>query len=496
MNISKKLLVFIFAVAVTGIVNESAKAQSGHFSAESLSMGGTGAAYLNTYHANFINPANLMVKRYGQPSFSVGLLGGISAFAGGPLYNVSAYNSHFTSGNTVNSTQALNDWFGTDTSNMNKLGLEVDVIPIGLAWRGEKMSFSLAMRNRTMVSTSMTRGYANLLLSGISQEDFSEPTPVDFSSKMVMFSEISAGFAYEIMDRQEFLGYDDNVRIFVGIAPKYIVPHYTSSFDLNSTLQVTDNEVVHDFQYTLQTVGSLTSQFRDYYNASQQNNFDGSLTDFIEPDGADFTEIQGSGFGVDLGVTVEMDMEGNFDRSIKVTREEKLRFSLSVSDIGAVTYDNNAGSFSNNDTFTWDGVDIENGFNDALADSISNDIYLNYQPGSKEKITQQLPTKIHLGSQLQYGKWSFALDLTQGLNSVGMNSTRPIVGLGAEYDLLKIIPLRAGFRTGGLTASSFTFGTGLDITNFEFSVGAMVVPNSDKRGSGMGGAWSGLVFRF
>lgn len=489
MKVLNYLIILFATVAIIAGSGSAVKAQSGHFSAASLSMGGTGAAYLDTYHANFINPANLMLNNETKPSTSIGLLGGVSATAGGPLMNISAYNQHFTTGATVNTKNALNDWFGTEASNTRRLGMELDLIPIGGSWRGENLSISLAARNRTLFSGSINRGYAEVILSGISQDRFENPEPVNFSTEVTVFSEISAGVGLKILEIPA-LGFAENIKIYAGAAPKYILPHQASGFDFNSTLQVTENQVVHDFQYTIQTVGSLTDQFQKYSDASKADNFDGSLGDFVEPQADDFSLVRGSGIGFDLGGTVEMDL------SSEIQGPTMLRMGVSVTDLGTVSYSNNAGSFSADRTFTWDGVDLDEGFNEALSDSISQEIYLNFEPGSGDEIEKKLPAKFHLGSHLQLGKLAFALDFTKGLNEAGMNSRRASLGLGAEYDLLGFLPLRAGYRTGGLTSSSITFGTGIELRNFELSLGALTVPDSQNRGSGIGGAWSGLVFRF
>lgn len=496
MNMFKRLSILFVTVGVFLGWGIHAKAQSGHYSAHSLSMGGTGTAYLDTYHANFLNPANLMLNSDSKPSTSLGILGGVSATAGGPLANISAYNKHFTSGEVV-TENALNDWFGKKAVNSRRMGLELDVIPLAASWRGEKMAFSLALRNRAMFSGDVNRGYAEVFLTGVSQDRFSEPKPVNFSSTVTTFSEVSVGFSYQLLELPSLLGFGENVKVFAGVAPKYIVPHYTSSIDFNSTVHVTDNEIIHDFNYTFETVGNLTSQFQNYSQDSQQDNFDGKLGDYVEPDGDSFTELKGSGYGFDIGGTVEMDLAGPLAGFFSwIGGPKKLRVGISMTDIGSVKYDEDAGTFSNDDTFTFDGVDINDGFTDNFADSVRRDIYLNYEPGNKEEITKQLPTKLNFGSQLELGKLSVALDLSKGFNDTGMNSQRVTLGVGAGYKFFNIIPLRAGYRTGGLTSSSLTFGTGLELRNFEFTFGGLVVPNSEKRGSGIGGAWSGLVIRF
>ena len=496
MKIGKQLFVFFTVTIIFLGIGAVAYAQTGHNSAASLGMGATGTAHLDAYHANFANPANLMLNSDSKPSFALGVLGGVSGSIGGPLFNISEYNSHFTSGEVV-TPAALDDWFGTQMSNSRRLGGELDVIPLAASWRGEKMAFSLALRNRALFNSTTNRGYAELVLTGATQQNFSNPTPVNFSSKTVLFSEISAGFSYELLEIQSLLGFAENVKVYAGIAPKYIVPQYTAGIDFNSTLQVTGNEIIHDFQYTFQSVGSLANQFQSYYQDSQSSNFDGAIGDYVEPEANDLKDIRGSGFGFDLGGTIEMDLAGPMASAFSwIPGTKKLTLALSLTDIGAVKYTEQVGTFSADETFNWDGVDFEDGFDDALADSIAKEIYLNYQPGNKEEITQKLPTKINFGSHMQLGKLSLALDLTKGFNEAGMNSRRMAIGVGTEYKFFGFLPLRAGYRTGGLTSSSFTLGTGLEFKHFEFTVGVLSEPNSDKRGSSVAGAWSGLVFRF
>ncbi len=492
----KYFFTLVFGIGLILVGGSVAVAQSGHVSAKSLSMGATGTAYLDTYHANFVNPANLMLNADTKPSTTIGLLGGVSATAGGSLMNISVYNEHFTTGNVVGAS-ALDEWFGTSMANSRSMGMEVDLIPFAGSWRGDKMAFSMAFRNRVLFTGSMNRGFSEILLTGISQDRFADPQPVNFGSKGIAFSELSAGFSYQLLQLPNLFGLAKNVKLHAGAAPKYLIPHYTSGIDFNSTLQVIDNEVIHDFNYTFHTIGELTNQFEEYYQARQDPNFDGEFGDYVDPDGSSFSDVQGAGVGLDLGGTLEMDLAGPLAGAFSwIGGEKTLRVGLSVTDIGSLKYNQNANSFSADETFIWEGIGLEDGLSDNFADSVRKEIYGNYEPGDQEEVVEKLPTKMNFGTHLQAGKLGFSLDMQKGLYEVGMNSQRLALGLGAEYKLLNIIPLRAGYRTGGNTSSSLTFGTGLELRNFEFSVGALTVPNSESRGTGVGGAWSGLVVRF
>jgi hypothetical protein len=51
-------------------------------------------------------------------------------------------------------------------------------------------------------------------------------------------------------------------------------------------------------------------------------------------------------------------------------------------------------------------------------------------------------------------------------------------------------------RTGGNSSTAYSFGTGLNLRNFELTVAAMTVPDSQKNGTSQTVAFSGLIFRF
>lgn len=60
----KKLkLIFTVFLALSAA---SVVAQSRHFNSATIGMGGGGTAYVDGYHANFLNPANLMINNTGR----------------------------------------------------------------------------------------------------------------------------------------------------------------------------------------------------------------------------------------------------------------------------------------------------------------------------------------------------------------------------------------------------------------------------------------------
>lgn len=488
-----------------------AHSQSRHLSAENIGMGGGGTAYVNDYHANFINPANLRLNAFNEPRLSVGLLGGMNVTAGGSLLNLSVYNKYLTSGDTLKGQRLqdfLGDWFGSSSSNERRVAFNVDVVPIAGAWNGAEQSFSFAIRTRSMTDVRLSRGFVEMGLSGLDSTNFSQPKDVNMHIRTTTFNEISVGYARKVYEQDGLFGFTD-AKVYAGIAPKLLLGTHATTFDFNSTMQVEgDNRLIHDFDYSIQTVGSTSDQLNDYYNARQGSD-SVSLGDYLEgPSGQDFYGVKAVGFGVDLGATIEFDLT-NYSPAEQLSKAEskKLRVGLSITDIGAINYSDGR-DFRQDAKLDWRGIDFDpqrvdaefdSSFSDyfdyVMNDSIQTQIYGGFEPEGNSGISRNLPTMINLGSQLQLDRFSFAMDLGIGTNNVGVNSKRMSLALGSEYKFFGFLPVRVGLRTGGYSAGNYSFGTGLEFENFEFTLGIMSV-GMDTESLNASFAWSGLVFRF
>ena len=134
-------------------------------------------------------------------------------------------------------------------------------------------------------------------------------------------------------------------------------------------------------------------------------------------------------------------------------------------------------------------------FND-LADSLQNDIYGNFTSEGSVERSYDLPATLNLGAALIVGKLLVSGDISSGFNDISNNITEPIFTFGTQYRFFDFIPLRFGTRIGGGTSTAYSFGTGIDIKNLEFSVSAMTVTDSSVGGAAATMAISGLVLRF
>lgn len=491
-----------------------ANAQGVHTTASNMGLGGGGGAYMTGYHANFINPANLMISDR-DTRISVGVMGGLSTSAGGSLVNISLYNDHFTTGQIIDTEAAMrisNDWFGSGSESTAYMGFNLNVVPIGVSYRRDDMAFSTAFRIRTMNTTGMSKGMFELGLAGLNAEVFNEKKSVNLNTEMLALGEWSFGYAMEVWRNQTDFQ-PGTQRVYAGVAPKILFGMGYANIGFDSQLQVTsgaDAGVVHEFDYYIQSVGDLTDDLEEYYHERRVlNNTDAQLGDFVDDDSfSDAGSVQGNGFGLDLGGTWEWYIK---DISLPVigSGPQILRASFSITDIGSVNFNQNAGEFRAEDTFTWEGLDIDhdrideefdgdfdNYFEYVLEDSIGSDIYGNFSPQDVSSHKVGLNSMMNIGGALTMGKLGVMLDIGKGFNNRGINSRKIYTSLGTEYNLLNVIPLRFGMRMGGYSGVNFAFGTGVNFRNLEFTVSAMNTPSSKSGGSNIGAAWSGLVLRF
>ncbi|MDG5767179.1 DUF5723 family protein [Balneolales bacterium ANBcel1] len=506
-------LMFFFMLFSGG---QQANAQGMHVTASNLALGGGGSAYMTGYHANFVNPANLMLPDNNR-RLTIGILGGLSTGAGGGLVNISMYNRHFTNGDLITATDAMSiadDWFGSGSDAMQNIGFSVGVVPLGASYRREdlNMAFSSAVRVRAMNTSGMSRGFFELALTGLNSQVFAEQRSVSLNTEFLTFAEWSFGFAMEVWRNQDEFT-PGSQRVYAGAAPKILFGMDYAKISFASGLQVIggdDPMVLHDFDYYIETTGSLTEELDDYYQDRRVlGDDDAQLGEYLNDDsffsGGSF---HGYGFALDLGGTWEWYMR---DVSIPVigSGPQILRASLSITDVGGINFRDNAGRFRAEDTFLWEGASVNfdlidaeydgklsNYFEYVLEDSIGNDIYANFSPDDVSSHRVGLTPMINVGGALTMGRLDVMMDIGKGMNSRGVNSNRLYTALGTEYRLLNVIPLRMGMRLGGYSAMNLSFGTGINLPGFEFSVGMMTTPNSNRGGANIAAAWSGFVMRF
>ena len=107
-------------------------------------------------------------------------------------------------------------------------------------------------------------------------------------------------------------------------------------------------------------------------------------------------------------------------------------------------------------------------FDTATVDDIEEDDYIGSDDYSIDidAFSTTLPTVMNVGFAKASGRLLWAVDWIQGLDNTPGASTKPHLAVGAEYSLLKILPIRAGYATGGDKNAAFSFGSGLNLIGF------------------------------
>ena len=479
-----------------------------HTTARNMGLGGGGTAYMGDYHANFINPANLML---GDRNAAIGLFGGISTLGGGNLADMSIYNEYFTTGRTLNEqlTMEISDkLFGSSPNGSRSIGANLDAVLFGINLKKGNQAVSAAFRMRALSSLTMSKGFFELSMGGLNELYFNEYKNVDVSADMLMVGEVSVGYAREVWSSGTF-GQQGSKRLYAGVSPKLLLGmnYYRTSFQ--SQLRISENEMLlsHVFDYNVESTGQVSQQLNDYHADRNTSGLDPVFGDYLILDDAasDLGSIKGRGLGLDMGVTYEMVMPsvpflgGDY---------QVLRLSLSATDMGSVNFSQDAGSFRGVGQFDWSGTRLDSEYIDAehdskfsnysshLQDSIATHIYGNYSPEDIASLNVGLSPMLNFGAAYTAGKWNLMFDLGKGMNSRGMNSQVISSVLGVEYNLINIIPLRTGMRVGGDMPTAFSFGTGINLKFLDFTVGFMSTPNLHDNNLSVGAAWSGLVMRF
>lgn len=519
MNRSMKTITTLLFLTffVWALLAEAGVSQSRHLTAQNIGLGGGGTAYQDLYHANFVNPANLMINHNSRPQITVGIAGGIYSNVGGSLINIKTYNDYLTSGRVIEGAVAdnmLNQWFGENSTDMRSMNMDVGVVPLGVSFRSQSWSASLTSRVRVLGNSGYSRGFADLLFRGLDGDHFSEARAVDTTQEFLVYNEISAGFAMTVFKRDRLL-FAEDVRLHVGAAPKLIMGVNYSRLKLDSSLQIqnagdlNNARINHDFRYSLETAGDLSDQVAEYNEARDQG-LKPAFGDYVSPTAEDFTGFKGSSIGMDIGATLELGLDHLSAFNFGIFKGYKaLRLGVSVTDLGSVTIDDRTRSFSAAENFVWEGfhydsevIDSQFGgddskyFESVLKDSVGNEIYGNLSTNEHSSFSKRLPTMLNVGTHLLLGKFSLMVDTGTGFVERGTNSKRVYMAIGSEYRVLNRIPLRIGYRTGGHSSATFHAGTGVELRNFEFSAGIAASGNSQAYGSGLAAAWSGLVVHF
>lgn len=152
----------------------------------------------------------------------------------------------------------------------------------------------------------------------------------------------------------------------------------------------------------------------------------------------------GRGYGLDLGAALKLNE--NYTAGVRVQNV-----------LGHISW--NKGTQEHGYIFEFEA---------ATVDDIEEDDYIGSEDYSVDidGFRTTLPTVMNAGFAKTSGRLIWAVDWIQGLGDTPGASTKPHLALGAEYSLLKMLPIRAGYSNGGDKNAAFSFGSGLRFMGF------------------------------
>jgi hypothetical protein len=173
------------------------------------------------------------------------------------------------------------------------------------------------------------------------------------------------------------------------------------------------------------------------------------------------TATGGSGFGVDLGAAMRFN--------------DTYTVGLNVKNIlGSISWTNQTEEHG----YAFD-------FDSSATDVLQSD-YVVSSDYTKDiaSFSTSLPTVMTLGLADNKGQLHWAIDWQQGFQRAAGSSTKPRIAAGVEWSKISVLPLRAGYATGGGRGANFSIGTGLNLGGFYFDVatqtGGSISPSSSR----------------
>jgi hypothetical protein len=454
-----------------------------------LALGGGGSTYITDYNANFYNPANLMIRDR-EGDFSIGL--GVTGFYFNSFQNFNDPNQQFTNAQDHSGTytRANSNQFGANrdeiintnypgNSTLSDNTTRYDVTLLGMKWKRDNHSFSIAFRTRTSSNYKVGKGW----YTGSFEENQDDEIVLDRSliHRYQSLHEISFGYAESF---QFLTGLTPRLDNFViGIAPKVVLGgNYQSAVWENVYTQKGNNTGrVESFSYD--ATGEFSSTTDAFYNGTSTGSLN-SQTFSSSP-----FSIGGIGAGLDIGVTYLITFGNDLSaiRPDQQPTQKSLRLSFSMTDIGFISYQDEGISITSQDT----------SMNVTAPNSSTNEIFMGtkgqyldfiqqygednpFAFASRERGTFStlLPMAMHGGALFEINRLKLMGDVSIGLTNNAFNSPKLISSFGMEVRPLKFLPLRGGISFKGQRPNFLSVGTAIETKKWDFSVAALLTPNS------------------
>lgn len=408
-------------------------------------MGNTGAAFVGGYQALGINPARLVMFEHSSRNQRLTIdLAQFAVSLNSNSLNLNLYNQIFNP-DAAGKGKFLTESDKTDILNQlqdnTTVLTENNLALFGITYIAPENigAFGFTINDLAGGAGGISKDYIVLLLRGNESFLGKETDITDTKGSLWWYRSYALSYARRIPVQERLKN------VSVGISLRLIHAYGYAALDENNTSL-----------YTSATGDTLSGRVAYRLRSASTGFFQNSNENFSL-----FPAPAGTGFGIDLGASMDV--------AAGVT------LALAINDIGSVNLSENATIRERN------GSTVFTGFNDILGDE-----RINAQADSLQRILDEsvrnesfsaaLPTHLRLGAAFDFMKAYdnapvvLTLDYVQGFNEEFLNSTTPLVGIGAEWRPAVTIPLRTGLRVGGREGFGWSFGFGFDSPNFSFDL--------------------------
>ena len=457
--------------------------------ARSMVMGG-GSAYITGFEANFYNPANLLIPDY-KYSTEIELGSAALQLSRRPINRTflpyQGYIDQFLPNQTGiyldvgdNRQRLLDEWFNGDETNYSRYAT-LSATPLGISWQHGPFAYSIGIHSRAFNRFDISKGWYSGNGENITKQN---PLYRDLKQTIATYQEISVGFAQEVTLVD---GWSPKLnRIYVGVAPKFIIPGMLMQADYRSDYQrgADGNIIMQTRSLNMMSAGAVSSAWNGAENELTN-------TDLFNP--------TGWGVGLDMGITYVKSL-GNDISLLKGNNRTALRksfrLSVSITDIGFVRYNHQATTVKRAKTTNavqqvttgpvteFTGSPVQ--YMSYLQSDGANSGYL--KAGNVKNINISLPTAFHIGAAYQDNWWMLTGDLTYSLNKNTFNFGGWMGHAGAELRIVHFLPIRAGIQWRPGHHLILASGVGIDTKRVSMDFGAQFSAPSSSRGFYLMGA--------
>lgn len=440
------LLASLFSVFLV----QTAAAQNESSAFTATGRGGAATAFVRDYQSIGINPANLGMKHERKITFGFGELG---AGLGSQSLNRSQLSKFITAIEDPITAAERTDIVSA-FSQKNALNLNADLTTFGIGVHlGKAGGFAFSNRQRVVANIGLNQNFAEVLFLGRNASIYRDPTYRDriqnnepllskafdgSNLQIAWLNEWNVAYGKQVLD-------SDELKLSVGAGYRYV-----------QGIGALDVSVV-DGVFT--GYSALSGVFNVDYGDRLTRDPD---FNYVPEKGSfPFFKAAGTGHGFDVGVSAEI--------------KEKLRLSLSVTDLGNMKWKNNLLQAEDQplQAINSEGIETYNIFGES-ADIVGSDGLLTYKSGGERTVS--LPTRLRFGAgYMASDKLEIGADFSLPFNKVAANLPAPFVGLGVGYKPAKAVHLNTGLSAGAGYGLNIPLGVVFDLGVYEIGFGTRSV---------------------